>query len=468
MKRREFLFLAASSVGLAGQSGASDLVDIAVLTDMAKRRAGPTPAPINCLAPAGSEDNLNAVVAAWRKATGIPVTLDIVDVDDINNRMTIDHLARRAAYDVALPATFGVADLAWSGVVQPMSPIETGLGAPSYDSLGTFDLGNVLGGRRYGCQTDGDVYLMFYRRDWLDHPERQAAYGDATGEALGQPKTWTELDRQIAFFNRPERGEYGGALFRTPAYAVWEFWSRMHANGVAPFDDDLTPMIAEEGAVDALQAMIRTSTSLHPSARTAGLFENWRQFEAGQIYCNIGWGGSQKFFNRPVSRIRGKLAFASPPGGRAASMSYFNWGWSYVIPANSPKPDIAFLFSAFATSPEISTLAVREAGGYFDPFLDEHYEDPQIREAYSAAFLQVHQRAMQDPLPDLYLPGHGSYFASLAGWIERVALGEVSASEGLRRAALDWRVISLDFDEVKQTERWREIYRNYPAYFRRG
>ena len=172
-----------------------------------------------------------------------------------------------------------------------------------------------------------------------------------------------------------------------------------------PFDDDFVPEIAQPGAVEALNEMINITPCMHPETGTAGLFRNWELFESGQTYCNIGWGGSQKYFNRDTSQVKNKLLHGLLPGGVVPSMSYFNWGWSYVVPSQSRFPEAAGLFAAFAASPGISTGAVRESGGYFDPFHASHYEDPQIVGTYSPEFLEVHKNAMKNPLPDLYLPG---------------------------------------------------------------
>ncbi|NSX54620.1 extracellular solute-binding protein [Parasulfitobacter algicola] len=465
MKRRDFLMSAASGIGLctlpafAMQPAANDIAQTA------KSFASGMSDSLRCLIPVGSESNLRPTVEAWQAATGIKVELEIVDVDQINDRMTVDHLARRADYDLALPATFAVADLAWSGIIHPMTKYEETFGhsAQLFDSL--YENGNIIGGDRFGFQTDGDVYLMFYRKDWLTDETEVTSYQDLYGKVLDIPQTWQELDRQIRFFHRPDENRYGGALFRTPAYLVWEFWSRMHANGVLPFDDALTPQIDSDGAVQAVEDMLEISSFLHPQAKTAGLFDNWTNYAKGDTYCNIGWGGSQKYFNQAQSPIRNKLAFSLLPGGeKIAATSYFNWGWSFVLPTQSKKRELAYLFAAFATSPEISLNAVREADGYFDPFQRQHYQDEIIQDTYSSDFLKVHEMAINDPIPDLYLPGHNSYFSSLSKWLVEAMDRQRSPKDALRRAAQDWNLISLDFGLEDQADRWRASKARYPKH----
>ena len=132
----------------------------------------------------------------------------------------------------------------------------------------------------------------------------------------------------------------------------------------------------------------------------------------GDIYCNIGWGGTQKYLNGPASSVRGRLRFGPTPGGVidgvTVQVPYFNWGWSYVVTAASPLPELAYLFALFASTPEMSTRAVRQVDGYFDPFRPEHYADPGIKAAYSDAFLQTHRAALEGAIPDLYLPAQSA------------------------------------------------------------
>src|SRR3712207_8779002 len=59
------------------------------------------------------------------------------------------------------------------------------------DSL--FTLGDYYKGSLYGYQTDGDTYVMFYNKDWLDNPDERKAFADKHGYELKVPDTWEEL-----------------------------------------------------------------------------------------------------------------------------------------------------------------------------------------------------------------------------------------------------------------------------------
>jgi len=100
------------------------------------------------------------------------------------------------------------------------------------------------------------------------------------------------------------------------------------------------------------------------------------------------------------------MVYGQSPGGILDgvhfSVPYFNWGWNYVVLKNSQQPELAYLFALFAATPQMSTLAVQQSDGFFDPFRPEHYADPQIQKVYSPAFLRNQQSIRWNRLREKY------------------------------------------------------------------
>jgi multiple sugar transport system substrate-binding protein len=311
---------------------------------------------------------------------------------------------------------------------------------------------------------------MFYLKDWLDDPEQNKKFADKHGYKLKVPDTWEELDAMMAFFNQPGQNRFGGALYRTQYFIAWEWWVRFHAKGFYPFDENMKPQINNDAGVKALEELIAASKFLYPGARSNGLFENFEAFSQGDKFCNIGWGGTQKFLNSNKSKIRGKMAFGPMPGGMVKGQllktPYFNWGWNYVVSSVSKQPEIAYLFTLYACSPVMSTQAVRDVDGYFDPFRVVHYKDPQIIQNYSAPFLAVHEQAMRDSIPDLYLRGQGEYFDVLRVNIQAADVGEKKPKQALDEVASKWDSITRRMGKPSQVVQWRFLKSNYPEGIR--
>ena len=118
----------------------------------------------------------------------------------------------------------------------------------------------------------------------------------------------------MAFFHLPEEGRYGGLLFRSPPYLHWEFWTRLHAGGVLPLNDDLSTNFRSDAARESLEAMIAATRYLHPETFSADLTRNWRPFGQGQAYANLGWGGTQKFLKQHYADTEKQIHCRATPG----------------------------------------------------------------------------------------------------------------------------------------------------------
>lgn len=426
---------------------------------------------LRMLIPSGSGGNVQPVARRFEQLTGVRVGITETLYADINTDLSLAALSGTQEYDLALPATFGLPDLVASGAIRPLTDMAGRYEPPGFRDGILFGVGDRFDGDIYGFQTDGDTYLMFYNKDMLEDPDARRRYRAQFGQPLEMARTWGELDRQMAFFHRPEQGQYGGLLLRRPGYLAWEWWVRFHAKGVWPFSVGMEPQIACSAGVQALHEMRAASDSQWPGADHLGLFEHWDRFAQGDVFCCLGWGGSQKFFNRQGSAMRGRLTYGPTPGGMIDGAllrtPYFNWGWNYVVTQNTAVPEIAYLYALFAATPEMSTLAVRRVDGFFDPFRPEHYEDPGIRAAYGDDFLRVHRASLEDAIPDIYLMHQGEYFRVLGEWLDRAMTAEVTPEHALERVAQRWRVITRRAGQAEQQARWQQLRAKYPAHIRR-
>lgn len=421
---------------------------------------------LSLLLPDGSFANVAPVIAKFLELTGVDVSVSQTPVDEINTELSLDAMSNAQRYDLALPATFGLPDLVAAGAILPITDFAARYEPTGFRDAILFGVGDSFDGELYGFQTDGDAYVMFYNKAMLTSDREMKMYEDKFGQRLRTPLTWQELDLQMAHFHRPDEDQWGGLLFRTPSYLAWEWWVRFHSKGVWPFSEEMYPQISSDAGIEALEEMIRATQFLHPATSRLGLFDNWKKFSEGQTFCNIGWGGSQKYFNAAHSKIRGNLVYGPTPGGVVDAsflgMPYFNWGWNYVVSSSSQLPELSYLFALFASSPQMSTLAVRQVDGFFDPFRPEHYEDEGIKAAYTPEFLDVHRASLENAIPDLYLRDQGEYFRVLQEWLARAVTGEVDPQTALERVALRWHLITNASGKAAQQERWARLKQKYP------
>lgn len=488
-QRRRFLKGAAATAAMASvpPSVTSFLMSSARAQDMpkpalgdvhvsaakrAKELAQDRDITLTILQPSGSLGNVKPVAQRFTEETGVKIEYTEVPLGEINQKILLEAVSRSGAFDIALPATFGIPDLAASGILVNLDQYASKYQPSDFQDDALFSAGDYYKGNLYGYQTDGDTYVMFYLKDWLDDEEENKRFADAHGYELKVPDTWEELDAMMAHFHRPDEGMYGGALYRTQFFIAWEWWVRFHAKGAFPFDDDMNPQINGDAGVKALEELVAASQHLYPGAGSNGLFENFEAYSNGDKFANIGWGGTQKFLNSEKSNVKGRLAFGPTPGGiidgELVKTPYFNWGWNYVVSSVSDEQEIAYLFTLYACSPAMSTVAVRDPDGYFDPFRGAHYKDPQIIETYSEPFLKVHEASMRGSIPDLYLKGQGEYFDELRVNIQVADIGEKTPKEALDDVASSWERITRRMGKRSQQVQWRFLKSLYPEDVRKA
>lgn len=480
MTRR--MFLQGTAIGAAAygaaplffgavRAQAPDLANIhETAAAAAKKLAEGRSVTLKILQPSGSLGNVKPVADLFTQATGINFEYIEVPNSEINQKVLLEAVSRSGSFDIALPATFGLPDLVESGILVNLDQYAQKYEPADFQKDAIYTIGDYYKGSLYGYQTDGDTYLMFYNKPWLDDENERKGFADKNGYELKVPDTWEQLDAQLAWFHRPDQGKFGGALFRTQYFIAWEWWGRFHAKGFYPLADDLTPQINNDAGVAALEELLAASQYLYPGARTNGLFENFEAYGEGDKYANIGWGGTQKFLNSDKSKLKGKLAFGDMPGGivngELIKTPYFNWGWNYIVSAVSPEPEIAYLYTLYATSPTLSTIAVRDPAGYFDPTRNAHYEDAEIQQTYSPEFLVAHKASMINSIPDLYLKGQGEYFDELRVNLTAADAGTKTAKAALDDTAAAWERITRRMGARSQEVQWRFLKSNYPASVR--
>jgi multiple sugar transport system substrate-binding protein len=418
--------------------------------------------------PKGSLGNLLPCIRFFEEGSGMTVETIEASLDEISSQLLLDHrLNRSAPYDVALPPTFSIPDLAAANVIAPLNEW-----AQKYESAQDFKtslyrLGDRFLGQLYGYQTDGDVYLFFTNQNWLEDPRYRGRYEDRHGKALSVPTTWDEVDRQLEFFHDPEHNRFGGSLFRTIQYTAWEFWIRLHAKGLWPFDIHMNPQIAQPASIEALRELIRATRFLAPDVKQNGLFENFKSFAEGNKYCNLGWGGTQTFLQGPESRLRDRVVHSPLPGGiikdQLITMPYFNWGWNYVVLERSRQKELAYLFCLFASTGSMSTLSVSESDGYFDPHRLEHYEDAAIIATYGQNFLKAHRESMENAIPDLYIQGNNLYMSALKHAIQSCILYNIQPEMALQKVAKRWNELTDKIGREAQIKQWAYLRACYPA-----
>ncbi len=440
MDRRKFV-LSASALAGASAFGLPRLANAQAAktaVEAAKQFAG-TEISIVWEAGLQSLDPLNFSGPLWEKGTGIKVKVIEVPVAEMFTKILQEHRAGTGAYDALNVIPSWMPDLVRAGALEDLDPYVDKYGyrdelnaiAPVYrDNQMTVD------GKIYGFPDDGDVFIMYYRKDILGDPKIQAAYKEKYGTDLPvPPKTWLEFDQVGSLITEVTGGKpYGAAFFREQAYGNFMFQERFRAEGGKFFDaDTMKATINSPEGVKVLNDWVAENKWMPAGVETWGFVENLAAFLNGDTAMTVSWppygrwaagyGTDEEALSWvPKSKVAGKVGYALPPGGHPQLAA----GFALSVSSDSKNKDAAYLFIQWLNSAEISLERVQLPYALRDPFRDNHFASEEYKKLWPEApeYLAALQAGAVSGLLDLSIIQTDRYEEGLRQAISRLWGGD--------------------------------------------
>lgn len=387
----------------------------------------------------------------WEQRTGVMITARVIP-----QQPALLNLKANPDIDLTVARTHEFVDLLEQGLVDDLAPMarQFGFVLDGKPPKGFIRprLQGYVGERLAAIPADGDIVLMYLRRDLLESPVEKAAFRKAHGRDLAIPKTWQEYEQLIQFFHRPQQGLYGAAEQRERDSA-WMLWMPRYLSQSDPqrklFDDKLAPLIDSPAGVAATESYIRTVRYSPPDILGDGKDYSYTLplFMQGKAFATMFTVAGAKLLNAANSPVRGKFIAVPIPGTlvdkRLVRRNLPIYGNNLVVSTRGAQRKLAFLFTMWLTDPDVSLRTVGVTGGFTDPFRWNHLQDSRIKELYGAESLAVFARewAIAVP-PGTGLPGDGEYIDVLNQNLWLAAGGKQGAAEAMRRTAQEWEKIT--------------------------
>ena len=408
-----------------------------------------------------------ALQKEWESRTGIVLAAHIVP-----QQATRQTLKSMEPVDLTVARNHEYPDLFADGLINDLTPLFAKFGFQLDDDPADGDirpdLQARLGNRIVAIPADGDVAVLYLRRDLLDDPREQEAFRKAYGRALEAPRTWREYEALQEFFHRPAQGLHGSAEERDEEGA-WMYWSLrfLTATAGAPqlFDSGMRPQLESPAAIAATESYIAAVRYSPPGNTDPGKGYNFvlPLFAQGKAFANLSTIAAARLFNDERSEVRGRFIAVPVPGdlhdGKLVRRNTIIYGNNLVIPASAPHPLLAFLYAMWLTDADVSARSVGIRGGFADPYRWSHLRDERIRAAYTPEALAV----FADAWPNAWPPGTGlrgdsEYLAALDRHLTAAARGEIGAAEAMKRTTNDWEAITQRIGRSAQV-RDRQAFR---------
>jgi multiple sugar transport system substrate-binding protein len=418
-------------------------------------------------------DPLNYSGPLWESLTGIKVKVVEVPLAEVFTKIMLDYRAGTGAFDVVDVVPSWMPDLAQAGALEPLDAYVEKYGyRDELDKIApTFhDNWMTSNGKIYAFPDDGDVLILYYRKDLFGDKDIKSAFRTAYGYDLAPPKTWKQFDDIGRFLTETLKkdGIYGASSVRDPAFAQYMFQERFRNDGGKFFDaESMKPTINSPIGVRVLTEMRNENRFMPPGVEKFTFTENLAVFQSGQCAMTISWppvgrwtagyGTDEKALAFvPKSKIAGKVGYALPPGGHPQLAI----GHAIAVSSKSKNKEAAYLFIQWLNSEDVSLKRVQLPYTLRDPFRTSHYSNPEYRSRWPDApqYLAALKTASETGLLDLSLIQTDKYEEVLRRGFSRLWAGQ-DPKEILNDVAEEWEQITTSVGIDKQ----RAIYKAWMA-----
>ena len=385
--------------------------------------------------------------------TGIKINTIELDHGDLFTKAIAESIAGSGAYDILNIEPAWVPDLVAGNVIAPiddwvaqyMPSADLEDYAPLYQTMATWQ------GKRYGLFDDGDVLILYYRKDIFDDL------------GLAVPATWDEFVATAETINAEVDGVDGADFWRNPGFQHWPFLQHFRALDGAPFD----PATMDATLNTDVGVTVMNSLVAQNNASATGVLEHdpvtvLNAWLGGTVGMMFWWpppgrwsaglvAGQEGFDFIAESTVADSVGYAVMPEGHGAHAS----GFHVAVGADSPNAEAAYLVAQWITSPKVSLDRVTQPISLRDPYRISHFNSDEFRGLWGDAgdYLDTLSAAADVAVTDFMVPGWQDYALALDKGVTAVYAGDDPQST-LDGVVGEWDAITDRLGRDAQIEAW--------------
>lgn len=419
----------------------------------------------------------------FEELTGATVTVEQVPFPDIFSKSQLSFQTGVNAYDVIFGGSQWLGDFQEHYAVIPDEYLNDTELADSTDLVKQIAKWN---GESKLYSIDADRHYLKYRTDVYDDAVAQQAYLDEYGTELAVPTTWTEYNRQAAFFadvyagggwtptGQPDGVDFYGSvevmardnlMFSAFISRVAPYAKHPDVSGGFWFDENMVPQVNNPGFVRGLEDFVEAVSFVPPGYSSFGLAEEIASFGKGEAMFSYTWDDAYVEANQPTSPIRTNVAAAPLPGaeevwnrvtgewdtpaGGVNYAPYISWGWTSAVTEASPVKQLAFDYLCFFGNKANHTIDLTIGRFGVNPARTENFDagfwtdqagwEPQAAETYIDTLNNYEDNTNR--VFDLRVPGNGEFYTAMANGVAEALAGQKAPQEALDAVAAEWETI---------------------------
>jgi multiple sugar transport system substrate-binding protein len=455
------------AAGEAASQGGDPIATIAV--NRAKQYAGITLTTMRETGPQAADDKLFGG-PLWEKLTGIKVKTIEGSVSQIFQKQVAEHVAKSGAIDVIEALGGWIPDYADQGLVIPIDGLikKHKAQATVVDIHPAYRATTRHKGKTYGFFDDGDIWIMYYRKDIFGDAKLKNAYRAKFGKALRVPRSLDEMNETSQFITDQLAPKvYGQGMARALGnpgnwfYFVQNFLSL----GGRYFDPKtMKAQINSPIGVRAMEIILKDIAASPPGTEKMDFLTMWNIWLQGKTAMLYTWPPtgriSENYAQRdkafsflPKSKIVGKVGYTLVPGGNGQFNAVVR-----CVSADSENIEAAYLFTQWNTSPSISLQRVMLPYSLRDPYRLSHYRSKKYASLWKGAsdYLKALCEGANHGVTELIMSGAADYMSSLDRAMTAIYAGK-DVKSTLDATAKEWDAITSKIGVDKA----RASYLNY-------
>ncbi len=392
----------------------------------------------------------------WERLTGVKTEVVEAPFADLYTKAIAEHIAKSGAFDVMDVSPAWIPDFADRGVIMNIDGMVAKHKAkstfndlhPLYRALSKYK------GKTWGFFDDGDVWILYYRKDIFANAKLRAAYKAKFKKTLRVPRSWPEFNETAQFITDQMAPKvYGTALGRglgNPGNQFY-FFQQFRNNGGTFFDPrTMKAQINNPIGVKTMLQILDLTSAQPPGVNKLDVVSAWVTWLQGKSAMIYSWPPtgrmSENYAQRdkafsflPKSKIVGKVGYAVIPGKNGEHAGSF----VKCISADSKNQELAYLMAQWQTSPSISLQRVMLPYTLRDPYRISHFKSAKYRSLWPGAkeYLIGLNNGANNAVIDMVMTGAADYANALDRAMTAMYAGE-DVKKGLDDAAKEWDAIT--------------------------
>lgn len=316
---------------------------------------------------------LQQLANEYEKVSGVKVTVVQEPWGTFSDRVFTEFAGKGASYDLVVGDSQWLGQGATQGHYVDISDIfMTDLNGKSLSpaTVAAYAEYPAGSGKYWSYPTEGDAIGWSYRKDLFEDPAEKEAFKAKYGYDLDVPKTMTELRDIAEFFTRPDKNQYGIAVYTQKDYdglvmgfeqALWNFggdWGDFKTYKV-------DGIVNSEDSIKALEFYQGLYKFAPPGSSNDFFAESLNHFTSGEVAMAMNYFA---FFPGLANPSTNKFAektgfFSNPDGPKARHTSLGGQGMSIVAYVSPERQAAAKEFLKWFAKDETQQKWA-ELGGY--------------------------------------------------------------------------------------------------------